>query len=63
LPVTHFRISALLVRAIVARVWRHDPPMRALRFFLCEQSGRLADDGINLIVLRHRGTGKNTHGT
>jgi hypothetical protein len=63
LPVTHFRIAALFISAIVARIRRHDPPMRALRFFLCQQSGRLADDGINLFVLGHRGSGKNTHGT
>jgi hypothetical protein len=64
LAVADLCIAALAVRAIVMRVRRHDPSMRALRFFLCEGRGNVADfadeDGI-LFVLGHSGTRKMTH--
>jgi hypothetical protein len=51
------------VTAVVTRVRRHNPPVRALRFQLCQQRGNVTAERFTLFALGHRETCKTTHGT
>jgi hypothetical protein len=60
----NLRIAAQLADAIVALVRRHrPPPVRALRFQLCQQGGNVAAERFALFVLGHCETCKTTHAT
>jgi hypothetical protein len=51
------------VTAVVTRVRRHDPPVRALSFQPCQQRGNVAAERFTLFALGHCETRKTTHGT
>src|SRR5262249_16844691 len=61
LPGTNLRIAAQLVAAIVSRVRRHRPPVRALSFELSQRRGSVAADRFTLFALGHCETRKTTH--
>jgi hypothetical protein len=63
LPVTDLCGAAQLVCAIIVRVRRHYPSMRALRVLLCQHRQDLGGERFILFVLRHRQTWKVGYGT
>jgi hypothetical protein len=54
---------AQFASAIVTRVRRHRPPVRALRLQLCQQRRNVAAERFTLFALGHCKTCKTTHGT
>jgi hypothetical protein len=51
------------VTAVVTRVRRHNPPVRALRFQLRQQRGNVTAKRFTLFALGHCETCKTSHGT
>jgi hypothetical protein len=57
------RFAAQPASAFVTRVWRHNPPMRALRIELCLGRGSITAMRCSSLALSHREIGRTTYGT